>query len=151
LTSARAAAPPQPLRLDSSRAVTAFFSKELRDGRWVVPDRLLVTAIGGHVVLDLREALLQGRHTIVQATVVGGQLNLLIPDGVAVIITGTRGAERGRAVDQRSGPVGPAGVAEQPLIEVRALTMLGQVRVHRPRPHGGRWRGVFPRRDRRLP
>ena len=46
----------QPLRLDNSRAVTAFFATERRSGRWVVPDRLVVTAIGGQVVLDLTEA-----------------------------------------------------------------------------------------------
>ena len=49
----------QPLRLDNSRTVTAFFATERRSGRWVVPDRLVVTAIGGQIVLDLREALLE--------------------------------------------------------------------------------------------
>jgi hypothetical protein len=50
----------QPLRLDNSRTVTAFFATERRSGRWVVPDRLVVTAIGG-------------------------QVNLLLPPGVTVI------------------------------------------------------------------
>jgi len=54
LTSDLAAPAAQPLRLDSSRAVSAFFSRERRDGRWVVPDRLAVTAVGGQVVLDNR-------------------------------------------------------------------------------------------------
>ena len=71
----------QPLRLDTSRAVTAFFATERRDGRWVVPDRLVVTAIGGQVVLDLREALLQGLRTAIYATAMGGQVNTAGPGG----------------------------------------------------------------------
>jgi len=80
----------QPLRLDTSRSVTAFFTTQRREGRWVVPDRLMVTAVGGHVVLDLRDALLQGLHTIVHATLVGGQLHLLVPNGVQVIVSPAR-------------------------------------------------------------
>src|SRR6516164_10168205 len=33
----------QPLRLDDSRTVAAFFTSTRRDGRWVMPDRLSVT------------------------------------------------------------------------------------------------------------
>src|SRR5262249_11375199 len=50
----------QPLQLDDSRSITAFFASTRRDGRWVVPDRLTVTAVGCQVILDLRQALLQG-------------------------------------------------------------------------------------------
>ena len=69
----------QPLRLDASRSVAALFTTQRREGRWVMPDRLVVTAVGGHVVLDLREALLQGLHTIVHATLIGGNLHLWSP------------------------------------------------------------------------
>jgi len=148
LTSDLAVPAAQPVRLDGSPVVTAFFSRERRAGRWVVPSRLLVTAIGGQVVLDLREALLQSRLTIVQAVLLGGQLNLLVPDGLEVIVTGARGAGRGHDGDQRPDPVTAAG---GPVIEIRGITMAGQVRVHKPRPQAPRWRGVFPRRDRRLP
>src|SRR5262249_57939002 len=71
----------QPLRLDASRSVAALFTTQRREGRWVMPDRLVVTAVGGSVVLDLREALLQGLHTIVHATLIGGHLHLLVPEG----------------------------------------------------------------------
>src|SRR5262249_16448748 len=74
----------QPLRLDESRSVAVFFSSARREGRWIVPDRLSVTAVGGQVVLDLRQALLQGVHTIMQATLLGGQLHVVVPSGVRV-------------------------------------------------------------------
>lgn len=130
----------QPLRLDDSRAITALFRREERAGRWVVPDRLAVTAVGGHIVLDLREALLQGLHTVIQAAVVGGQLHLLVPEGVEVIVVRT--SATGRNADSRPPPAVPAG---RPVIEVRAFTMAGQVRVHTPRPPGRR--RLFSRRE----
>ncbi len=120
----------QPLRLDDSRVITAFFRREERAGRWVVPDRLSVTSVGGHVVLDLRQALLQGMHTVIQATIAGGQLHLLVPEEVDVHLVRTGGSARYRAEP----PPPPPPAAGRPLIEIRAFTLAGQVRVHTPRP-----------------
>ena len=128
----------QPVRLDDSRSVTAFFATVQRDGRWVVPDRLTVTVVGGQVILDMREALLQSMHMVLHATLVGGQLHLLVPERVQVVVTGSR--HPGRA-----GPdLGGRQVAQ--LIEVRAVTVAGRVQVHAPRRPGARWRGRFARR-----
>ena len=128
----------QPLRLDNSRSVAAFFATQRREGRWVVPDRLVVTAVGGHVVLDLREAMLQAMHTIVHATLIGGQLHLFVPEGIRVVVTGSKYPGRVGA-DTDPGPVPPA-TPGSPLIEVRAFTVAGRVRVHTPRRKSG-WRG----------
>ena len=131
----------QPLRLDGSRSVAALFTTQRREGRWVVPDRLMVTAIGGHVVLDLREALLQGQHTIVHATLVGGQLHLLVPDGVRVTVTPARQPGRyGPELEPSPSPA--AAIPRSPLIEVRAFTVASRIRVHTPRRPTGRgwWR-----------
>lgn len=136
----------QPLRLDASRSVAAFFATQRREGRWVVPDRLVVTAVGGHVVLDLREALLQGLHTIVHATLVGGQLHLLVPEGVRVVVTGARYPERaGSGLAPR---MAPAAIPGSPLVEVRAFTVAGRVRVHTPRRPASRWLGRSRRQNR---
>jgi len=136
----------QPLRLDDSRSVSAFFSAVRREGRWVMPDRLSVTAVGGQVVLDLREAMLQSLHTIVHATLIGGNLHMLVPEGVTVVVTASRQSGRvGPDLDPRPGPATSAG---SPLIEVRSFTVGGHVRVHTPRPKGGRWLGRSSRRQR---
>jgi DUF1707 SHOCT-like domain len=144
LTRDLAAPSAQPLRLDDTRAVTAFFGTQRREGRWVVPARFAVTAVGGRTVLDLREALLQSRHTVVNAVLVGAQLHLLVPQGVSVTVsrsrspvTGTGAAITGRAGAERA----PVALAGPPVIEVRAFTMAGRVRVHTPRRPGRRWRG----------
>ena len=126
----------QPIRLDARRSVAGIFSRESRSGRWVVPDSLAVTAIFGEVVLDLREALLQSRHVTIYATVIGGHLELIVPDGIAVVRTGTAAGRR-HAGD--SPPPRP-GV---PVIEVRTLSLGGRVRVVTPRR--GSWFGSLRR------
>ena len=137
----------QPLQVDDSRSVTAFFTTSRREGRWVMPDRLSVTAVGGQVVLDLREALLQSQHSILHATLVGGQLNMLVPDGVDVVVTASRYSGRlGADLSLRPGPAAPAARPGSPLIEVRTFSVAGHVRVHTPRRAGGRWRGRSTRR-----
>ena len=137
----------QPFRLDTSRAVTAFFSTQRREGRWVVPDRLVVTAIGGHVVLDLREALLHGQRTMMYATALGGQVHLLVPAGISVQLHGMPGLAAlsggpGPA-PERDKPAPPPPVGS-PVIELHTLTVLGRIQVRTPRPR----RGGFFRRGR---
>lgn len=136
LTQDLAAPSDQPLRLDEPHMVTAFFTATRREGRWVVPGRLLVTAVGGRAVLDVRDAILQSRHTIVQATLIASQLHLFVPEGVRVALTSARAAAGGPP---------PAG-ASTPLIEIRTVTAGGRVRVHTPKRLGRGWRG-FSRRS----
>jgi len=143
LTADLVSAAGQPLQLDDSRTVTAFFATVQRDGRWVVPDRLTVTAVGGQVILDMREALLQGMHTVLHATLIGGQLHLVVPERVRVVLTKSRQPARVQPdLGGRQAPV-PAG---SPLIEVRSYTVAGRVHVHAPRRGGPRWRDRFARR-----
>jgi hypothetical protein len=155
----------QPLRLDGARPMAAFFSSQRRDGRWVVPERLAVTAICGEAVLDFRSALLQSSRVTVYATVICGRLRLLIPEGVRVEISGTSVASLrqgvaptwppvGRDVDdaravasRRAARIGPAAdhlPPEAPVIEVRGLIMGG--RVQAVTPQRARFLGLFPRR-----
>jgi hypothetical protein len=131
----------QPLRLDNSRAVTAFFATERRSGRWVVPDRLVVTAIGGQVVLDLREALLQAQRTVMYVSAMGGQVNLLVPAEVTVVTRNLSESLPGARPDPRPVPVPPG----TPVIELHTLTVLGRIHVRAPRPPRG---GLFSRRPR---
>jgi Domain of unknown function (DUF1707)/Cell wall-active antibiotics response 4TMS YvqF len=137
LTTDLAAPAGQPIRLDNRRVVSGVFGRERRDGRWVVPASFPVAAIFGEVVLDLRGALLQSQQTIVYATVIGGHLELIVPEGVAVVVSGK--SVLGRKVVRGS----PAPVPGQPVIEVRAVTVGGTIKATVPRR--SRWR---PRRGR---
>jgi hypothetical protein len=147
----------QPIKLDGRRAVTGIFGRDSRDGRWVVPDSLPVVAIFGEVELDLREALLQSGRIIVYATLIGGTIHLIVPDGVSVETSGTavltrkinrtvrQPAHRWSAAGQ---PVAGQGEPGQPVVEVRAVGFGGTIKVtspKRPRRLGGLRRGTLPR------
>jgi len=133
----------QPIRLDTRKPMGVIFGRERREGRWVVPERLAVTVMLGEVVLDMREALLQSKRVTLYATMLGGTLQLIVPDEVAVEMTGTA------VLSRRSGPGGarsasPPGSPDSPVIEVRALALGGRVKVIRPKR--SRWRGALSRR-----
>ena len=140
-------APPddQPLRLDGAKPLAALFVNQRRDGRWVVPERMAVTAIFGEATLDFRSALLQSARVTVYVTIICGRLKLLIPDGVRVEVSGTSVATRKRGVVTRApGAVAEPEASDVPVIEVRGLIMGG--RVQAITPQRGRFRGRFPRR-----
>ncbi len=137
LTVDLAAPAAQPIRLDTRRPVAGVFGKDRRDGHWVVPDSFPVLAIFGEVVLDLRAALLQSSRVVVYATVIGGTLQIIVPDGVAVQLDGTSVFSRriNRAVQQAT--------AGMPVIQVRTMAVGGTIRVISPRK--SRWLGGLRR------
>jgi len=142
LTSDLAAPSAQPIRLDHRGPVLALFGRDRRDGRWVVPPALPVVAVFGEVVLDLREALLQSQRVVVHATVLGGTLELIVPEGVSVEIHGSAILTRKINKTQRYASAG------MPVVEVRAMGFGGTLRVISPRRSrwlGGLWRGGLPR------
>jgi Domain of unknown function (DUF1707)/Cell wall-active antibiotics response 4TMS YvqF len=133
----------QPIRLDSRRPVAGVFGRERRDGRWVVPERLMVTAVFGEVVLDLREAMLQSHRITLVATLFGGTVQLIVPDGIAVEMAGTAVLSR-RSGETGPGQASPPGAPVMPVIEVRAMSFGGRVKIVRPRR--SRWRDALSRR-----
>jgi Domain of unknown function (DUF1707)/Cell wall-active antibiotics response 4TMS YvqF len=133
----------QPIRLDSRRPVAGIFGRERRDGRWVVPERLMVTAVLGEVVLDLRQALLQSHRTTIVATLFGGTVQLIVPDGITVEVTGTAVLSR-QSAEPGLRQANLPGQPEMPVIEVRAMSVGGRVKIVRPRR--SRWRDALNRR-----
>ena len=138
LTADLAVSSAQPVRLDGGRVISGIFGPARRDGRWVVPENLTVTAMFGEVEVDFTQAILQARHVQLYATVVGGRLRLIVPDGVSVMMAGhvVLGRRRGGTMP----PTGP----DTPLIEVKALVLGGEVIVRSP-PRARRFR-LFGRR-----
>ncbi|WUH97479.1 DUF1707 domain-containing protein [Spirillospora sp. NBC_00431] len=127
----------QPILVDD-RPVSVFFGRTRRDGRWVVPVKLPLLALFGTVELDLREAVLQRRHIVVDSMVLGGRIRLLVPDGVRVDVTG-RTILSTRDLRDRPIPDGPT-------IEVGGTMIFGSVRVRAPRRTlRARVRGRFTR------
>ena len=123
----------QPVRLDTGRTISGIFGPARRDGRWVVPENLTVTAMFGEVEVDFTQAILQASRVQVYATVFGGRLRLIVPDGVSVIVSGhmVLGRKRGSTPP----PVSPG----TPVIEVKALVLGGELAVRTP-PKSRRFR-----------
>ncbi len=116
----------QPVRLDGGRVVAGIFGPARRDGRWVVPENLTVTAMFGEVEVDFTQAILQTSRVQLYATVFGGRLRLIVPDGVSVIVSGHMVLGR-----KRGGTPPPAGHG-MPVIEVKALVLGGELTVRTP-------------------
>jgi hypothetical protein len=112
----------QPLNLDG-RPVSAFFKKEQRGGRWVVPAELTVTAMFGTTKLDFREAILQNRRIVINATLVFGGLEIHVPEGLEVIRVA-----KDSTVRLTKQPTEPGA----PVVEVRTTNFAGDVKVKEP-------------------
>jgi DUF1707 SHOCT-like domain/Cell wall-active antibiotics response LiaF, C-terminal len=127
----------QPVRLDGGRVINGIFGPARRDGRWVVPETLTVNALGGEVEVDFTQAILQTRHVQLLATVIGGRLRLVVPEGVSVAVTAHV------MVGRRRGGTPPPAVSDSPLIEVKGVVVGGEIIVRTPpRPR----RRLFGRR-----
>jgi hypothetical protein len=116
----------QPVLLDGGRVIAGIFGPARRDGRWVVPENLTVTAMFGEVEVDFTQAILQASRVQLYATVFGGRLRLIVPDGVSVVVSGHMVLGR-----KRGGTPPPAGPGA-PAIEVRALVLGGELAVRTP-------------------
>ena len=126
LTTDLVVASAQPVRLDGGRVISGIFGPAKRDGRWVVPETLTVTAMFGEVEVDVTQAILQARHVQLHATVIGARLVLIVPDGVSVVVNTPMVLGR-----RRGGTPLPAG-AETPVIEVKGLVLGGEIIVRTP-------------------
>jgi hypothetical protein len=114
----------QPIKVDA-RSVGVAFGTTRRDGRWVVPVRLPVLAVFGTVELDLREAILQRRHVVIDASMLFGSLRLLVPDGFDVTVTGKT------VLTARDLRVHPEAAGA--MLEVTGTIVCGSVRAQAPR------------------
>ena len=126
LTTDLVVASAQPVRLDGGRVISGIFGPAKRDGRWVVPETLTVTAMFGEVEVDVTQAILQARHVQLHATVIGARLVLIVPDGVSVVVNTPMVLGR-----RRGGTPLPAG-AETPVIEVKGMVLGGEIIVRTP-------------------
>jgi hypothetical protein len=125
----------QPVRTDVA-PVSALFRADKREGRWVVPSRYPVTALGTTVTLDLREALLQTSHVTIDATIVGGVLELIVPEGVRVIMPASAmmASKKNQVRTDSAAPDGP-------VIEIVGRVLAGSIVAKSPkRPKRRRFR-----------
>ena len=138
LTTDLVVASAQPVRLDGGRVISGIFGPARRDGRWVVPETLTVTAMFGEVEVDFTQAILQARHVQLLTTVIGGRLRLVVPEGVSVAVPAHV------MLGRRRGGTPPPASSSTPVIEVKGVVLGGEIIVRTP-PRSRRFR-LFGRR-----
>jgi hypothetical protein len=107
--------------------ITAILGNESRKGPWVVPARLAVRSVLGDCHLEMQDAVIRQRVTVIDATARLGSITIFVPDGVEVRLTG-RAVLGAKSSELRRAPRPGA-----PVIEVRCNVLLGSVTVRRPK------------------
>ncbi len=133
LPAERPAAPATAPRRKPARWVVAVMSASERKGRWRAPERMSALACMGAVVIDLREADLESDHVEIVATAIMGAVEVIVPEGVDVELTGFAfmGAKESKVRHDL--------VPGAPFVHVRAFALMGAVEV-KSKP--GRRRGL---------
>lgn len=104
-----------------------------RRGVWHVPEHHSAFSLMGTVVLDLRQATLSAAETLINASAVMGDVKILVPAHLHVIVDGTPiMGDYGQDKDKVPAEVGP----DSPTIRVRGLALMGSVKVQRIPPPG---------------
>lgn len=118
---------PTPASRADTGPIVAILAGANRTGRWVVPERLRVVAVLGSVELDLSEAALARREVTIEAYAVLGAVELRVPEGVRVVLTGT--AIAGSRECRLPTPPDPDALT----VNVQAVALMGSVEVKRPK------------------
>ncbi|MBB4916518.1 DUF1707 SHOCT-like domain-containing protein [Streptosporangium saharense] len=102
----------------------AVMSESKRRGKWRIDQGLSAVAVMGGVVLDLREAEVRTNVVDIVATVVMGEVKIIVPDGVDVELDGIA------IMGEKKVKVGEAPPSPNaPLIRIKAYVLMGEVKV----------------------
>jgi class 3 adenylate cyclase len=115
-----------------SRAVkwtVSVFSGNHQRGRWRIEGETNALAVMGDSRLDLREAEVVGPEAVINAFAVMGGVDVIVPEGIAVELTGFA-FMGGKHAKIRDVPVIPGS----PIIRVRAFAFMGGVTVRSKGP-----------------
>lgn len=116
----------QPIRLDP-QPVLGLFTTLSRQGRWVAYPGEHVVALAGRVDVDMREALLLRKHHRMTVTAVFGKVDIEVPEGVEVRVTGWS------LLGRRSTSARRSELSDPPVVEIDGFSLLGTVRVRAPK------------------
>ena len=108
-----------------------------RRGAWVVGETHTSFALMGGITLDLREAVLTSRETVINASTFWGGIDIIVNAHTHVVV---EGIGLMGAFDQARDKVPAELTADSPVVRVRGLAVMGAVTVQRKGPPGPRRR-----------
>jgi len=125
-------APPYQSPLPPSSSLVAVFGGASRRGRWRPGPKVKAIAVFGGVDLDLRNAEIDAGELEITTWAVFGGIDIVVPEGVAVHLSGGFTLFGGKDLRLADVPLLPGA----PLIKVRAFPIFGGVSVRTKRtPH----------------
>lgn len=117
---------PRPENIRESQVVAAVMAGVERKGPWTPALKTRVLSFMGSTVLDFREAHISAGVTEVEAFVMMGSVEIIVPPGVAVDSSGI--AIMG-AFEHGPGPPADSS-ADAPVIRIGGLAFMASVEVH---------------------
>ena len=114
------------LAATSDSSMLAVFGAFERKGTWTVPAETSATCIFGGGEVDLTEAVLTSRETVITAVCLFGGLEITVPDGMTV---------RNEAVGIFGGVEVPDGASapDAPVLVVKGAAIFGGIEIKRPK------------------
>ena len=107
------------------KRIRSVFGNVARRGGWVVPAQIQVAATFGNLELEFRDARFTAEVTEIDARVVFGNLEIIVPPQLAVDCEGS--SVLGNIESHGTGAVADPG---RPLLRIRGYAVLGNVEVH---------------------
>lgn len=107
----------------ATRWMVALMGSSKQRGRWRVDERSRAVAVMGECVVDLRSAAVSGEEIEITAVAVMGAVRVIVPPGVGVDLDGIA------VMGERDAYITSAPQLGAPLIRVRALVLMGEVKV----------------------
>ena len=125
------------------QVVWALFGAVARKGAWLVPRRIVGTAVMGGVLLDLRDAVITSHVTEIRAFSLFGSVHLILPPDVSVESDGLAvfGSFEDRARTPRT--MDP----DAPVVRIGGFALFGGVEVKIREPGSGKGRDKRGRDD----
>jgi DUF1707 SHOCT-like domain/Cell wall-active antibiotics response LiaF, C-terminal len=107
-----------------SQRIVSVFANVARNGWWRAEGTVSPMTLFGDVELDLRQAVVPAGEVEIKAVAPFGDIEVIVPDGVSVELTGVSVFGRKKVDVRKSAPIESA-----PVVRVHAVTVFGSVLV----------------------
>jgi Domain of unknown function (DUF1707)/Cell wall-active antibiotics response 4TMS YvqF len=112
------------VQLARSQRIVSVFANVARSGWWRAEGTVSPMSLFGDIELDLRQAVVPSGEVEIKAVAPFGDIEVIVPDGISVELTGLSVFGRKKVDVRRS-----ASIESAPVVRVRAVTVFGSVLV----------------------